>query len=581
MEPYILTEKKQRKTNLKNFFPFIKGEIGKMIFIFFIILVNSAANVLAPFMLGLTIDQAITRQDYSGLVNMCLLLFLIYAVGLVTNYLQVKLMGTLSQHVLLRLRQGLFEKIQELPMAFFISNKTGDLISRINSDTDKLNQFFSESLIRFAGNIFTIIGIAVFIFFLNVQLTLIALSMSMVLFIITTLISPWIKKQNSKSLQTLGQLSGDIQENLNNFRVLAAFNQGHYFLEKFSDFNQKNFQAAKKASISNNILMPLYDLSSNVALALVVLFGIKLIQEGALTVGLLVTYISYTNHFYHPLRILASLWSTIQVSLAAWGRVDQILHLKSNLKVEKHDTKASSNYLLEFKKVDFGYHADHKILKDIDLHFEKGKTYALIGPTGGGKSTLASLMARLYDPTDGHISLNGKNLKSYSPEELSKSIGFILQEPFIFSGTLLENIIYGNKELESYGHKELLQKLKTLGLDQILSSFKEGLETKISSHEGGLSLGQKQLIAFLRIILRQPELLIMDEATANIDTVTEKNLEKIVNNLPLTTTKVIIAHRLNTIKKADEIIFISEGKTQKAMSFDKAMEMIQGNVLKS
>lgn len=580
MENYILTEN-QKKTNLKNFLPYIKGEVGKMLFVFIIILVNSAANVIAPFLLGLTIDQAITQKDYPGLVNMCLLLLAIYAVGLVTNYLQVKLMGTLSQRVLLRLRQGLFQKIQELPMAFFINNKTGDLISRINSDTDKLNQFFSESLIRFAGNIFTIIGIAVFIFFLNVQLTLIALSMAVVLFIITSLISPWIKKQNSKSLQTLGQLSGDIQENLNNFRVLAAFNQGHYFLEKFSDFNQKNYQAAKKAGISNHILMPLYDFSSNAALALVVLFGIKLIQEGALTIGLLVTYISYTNHFYQPLRILASLWSTIQVSLAAWGRVDQILHLKSNLKVEKQDAKASSNYLLEFKKVDFGYHADHKILKDIDLHFEKGKTYAIIGPTGGGKSTLASLMARLYDPTDGHISLNGKNLKSYSPEELATCIGFILQEPFIFSGTLLENIIYGNKALESYDHKELLQKLKILGLDEILASFKEGLETKISSHEGSLSLGQKQLIAFLRIILRQPELLIMDEATANIDTVTEKNLEKIINNLPPETTKVIIAHRLNTIKKADEIIFISEGKTQRAMSFEKALDLIQGNVLKS
>lgn len=582
MKNYLLSSGSiKKRPNLKHFSAYLYGEWWKIAGIFFIILVNAALNVAAPLLLGKAVDQGITQKNISQLAGISFMLLLIYFAGLVTNYLQVKLMGNMAQRLLFRLRKGLFTKLQELPLAFFNSNKIGDLISRVNNDTDKLNQFFSEGLVRFTGSFFTILGIAIFIFFLNVQLSLVMLSMSFLLLIVTKTLSPWLKKQNARSLQSVGQLSGDIQEKLNNFRVIAAFNQGQYFFEKFSAFNQRNFDAAKTSAFANNLLTPLYDFANYMAVFLVIIAGTTLIQQQQLTIGILISFMAYSEKFYQPLRILASIWSSIQVSLAAWTRIDQIFLLKSDLKVKDDDTRKTSSAIMEFHKVNFGYEEGQKILQHIDLHFEQGKTYAIIGPTGGGKSTLASLMARLYDPVHGHILFNGKSLQSYQPQELVQMIGFILQEPFVFSGTLLENILYGNKELESYSHDDVIQKLQELGLSDILASFQGRLDTKISSQEESISLGQKQLIAFLRIILRKPQLLIMDEATANIDTVTELNLEKIIRNLPKSTTKIIIAHRLNTIKKADEIIFISEGKTQKAMSFEEAMKLIHDNTLKS
>ncbi len=566
---------------LRYFIPFIRDEVWKMVVVLVIILLNSAINVISPLLLGYTIDQAIGKRDLGQLFFMVGILFILYFTGLVMNYFQVKRMGNLGQRVLLKLRKRLFYKIQELPMAFFNSNKIGDLISRVNNDTDKLNQFFSEALVRFAGSIFTILGIGVFMVILHLQLGLITLSSAIGLFVVTRFLSPWVKSRNRKSLDVVGQLSGEIQESLNNFKVIAAFGQGKYFYDQFEAFNERNFLAARWAGYANNILAPLYDLAGYVATLLVVITGLQLIATGNITVGLLVTFLSYSDKFYQPLRILASIWSSIQTSLAAWARVNQILQLKNNLKVEEPVDPFRTKNLLEMMDVSFGYKDDHMVLKHLNLEFKPGKTYAVIGPTGGGKSTLASLISRLYDPQEGDIYFEGRSLKSYSREELSEKIGFILQEPNIFSGTILQNILYGNRELEHFRHEDLLKKLREMKLDTLLERFNGGLEMPIVAGKDAMSLGQKQLIAFLRIVLRQPKLLIMDEATANIDTVTEKILQDIIENLPADTTKIVIAHRLNTIKSADEIIFISEGRTQKAMSFEAAMGLIQKNSLKS
>jgi len=564
-------------------YPFLQPYLLRMSGVLAIILLNSACSVAAPLVLGMAIDQAIINPDINKLFMFMGILASLYVITLITNYFQVILMGRLSQNLLVEIRYKLFNKLQDLPLAFFNSNQTGDLISRINSDTDKLNQFFSESVVRFAGSAFVIVGIGTFIFILNWQLALIALSACGVLIIITNIISPSINRKNQKSLQKLGQLSADIQENLSNFKVLIAFNQGHYFIKKFSEYNKANFQAARTATMANSIFVPIYDLAGNIASILVLVFGLVMISQGQLTLGLLISFLSYTDRFYQPLRILASIWSSIQTSTAAWSRIDQILNLDSNMKVDQHlalGGGAQKSPLLELKKVNFGYLPNELILKNVNLRFEQGKTYAIIGPTGGGKSTLAALIARLYDPTHGEILLHGQKMNHYNFEELSQKIGFILQDPFVFSGSLFDNIIYANPHLRSMTMEQLTEELKRLDLSEIMSSFPEGLSTKISP-ESSLSLGQKQLIAFLRAILRKPELFIMDEATANIDTITEKKLEKIIEQLAPHTTKIIIAHRLNTIKKADEIIFINQGQIQKAISFDDALELINKTKLKS
>lgn len=235
---------------------------------------------------------------------------------------------------------------------------------------------------------------------------------------------------------------------------------------------------------------------------------------------------------------------------------------------------SSQEQVMVFEEVGFRYTPERTVLAHASFVLERGKTYALIGPTGGGKSTTAALMARLYDPTDGRILFMGRDIRTYTPDELAQHIGFILQEPFLFSGTIGENIRYGNAELESLEDAALIARLQRAGLDGILQSFPEGLATEVDNARDTISLGQKQLIAFARMLLREPDLLILDEATANIDTVTEQKLNDIIDRLPERTTNVIIAHRLNTIKKADQIFFINEGTLHSVGSFEQALHLI-------
>jgi ATP-binding cassette subfamily B protein len=271
---------------------------------------------------------------------------------------------------------------------------------------------------------------------------------------------------------------------------------------------------------------------------------------------------------------MASLWSSFQLALASWDRVSEILALESDMEVLTDGKTEKTNSILAFNHVFFHYPDGKEVLKDITFDLEKGKTYALVGPTGGGKTTTASLMARLYDSTKGKVLLDGRDIRSYTIAERTKKIGFILQEPFLFSGTVKENLLYGNEEYKTFSHEQMMQVLKKPGLDGLLKRFENGLDTQVSGTSDSLSLGQRQLIAFIRAVLRNPELLILDEATANIDTVTEQLLEEILAKLPKETTRVIIAHRLNTIENADEIFFVNSGEITRAGSLKHAMSML-------
>ena len=558
----------------KQFLVFLKDEKLNLIIALLAIIFSSAVSIITPFTLGYAIDNFIKNKDLSGLTKYSLIILGIYLVGFVSNFVQTRTMGYIGQNILFKLRQALFKKIQSLPLAFFNQNKLGDLISRINNDTDKLNQFFSQQLNQFAGNFFTMVGIAVFIFFINWKLSLVTLASAFVLFIFSYFITPWISRRNRMSLQSLGGMSAEIQESLNNFKVMVAFDRRDYFRDNFDRANVENFNASARSGIANNISGPMYDFAGNLATMLVLLYGIFLITQGQFTVGLLISFLSYTDRFYGPLRQMATILSSAQVALAGWNRIFEILHLKSNLPVLPEGTLEKTNSIMCFQDVNFKYEEGKWILKNINFNFCYGKTYAIVGPTGGGKSTTASLMARLYDPQKGKIYLDGKDIRTYNFDELSEKIGFILQEQYLFTGTVGENIVYGNHEFEVYSKTKLEKLLKELDLEVLISKFDQGLDTPITPTTETISLGQKQLISFIRAIIRRPDLLIMDEATANIDTITEGLLQTIIDKLPEKTTKVIIAHRLNTIKKADEIYFVNNGSVETAESFEKSLELI-------
>jgi len=577
---YALTtqaEGGKSKTNifsaLRKLWPLLTEDRGHLVIAFLAILANSGLTILAPIAIGHTVDTYILAHDYHGVAVYSLWLLLIYVGMLITNFIQTRVMGNIGQRLLFRMRNTLFNKLQELPVAFFNQNKTGDLISRINNDTDKLNQFFSRSLMQFLGNVFVIIGAGIAMVVVNLRLGSAALIPAAALLILTLLTSAWIKRTNFLSLKALGSMSGEIQESLNNFKVIIAFNRRDYFRKRFTEVNEANYKSALVAGIANNTYTPIYTFASNLGQLIVITYGLALISHGNFTFGLLVSFLAYVSRFYDPLRQMAALWSDLQTAMAGWERISEILAMQSDLPVIASE-KSTSKKLLEFEHVHFGYPGGKEILHNITFALEAGKTYALVGPTGGGKTTTASLIARLYDPTEGIVHLEGRDIRSYTPEERTEKIGFILQEPFLFSGTVQDNLVYGNEALGKLSADELQELLKKEGLSALLERFDQGLATPVSGGADTISLGQKQLIAFMRAVLRHPALLILDEATANIDTVTEQLLEDILKKLPKETTKVIIAHRLNTIANADEIFFVNNGSVVSAGSLEQAVDLL-------
>ena len=313
-------------------------------------------------------------------------------------------------------------------------------------------------------------------------------------------------------MRALGGMSAEIQESLTNFKVVVAFNRRDYFRERFDQANQKNYKTSIGAGIANNTLTPIYGLGANLGQLVVLAYGIFLIMQGQFTIGLLVGFLLYVNNFYNPLRQIASLWANFQTALAGWDRISDILSLETNLTIVKDADKKSAskevtNSVLAFDHVSFRYPDGKDVLHNISFTLEKGKTYALVGPTGGGKTTTASLMARLYDATEELFYLDGRDIRSYDAAERAKHIGFILQEPFLFTGTVRENIVYGNEQYKEHSNEQLEAVIKKEGLESLLERFDKGLDTPVLASGDAISLGQKQLIVFIRAVLRNPALL--------------------------------------------------------------------------
>ena len=559
---------------LRKLLALIGEERHNLIIAFAAIFLNAGLSLLGPYLIGYTIDTYIQTKQFNGVLVFSGILLVLYVIAFAVNYTQMRMMGGIGQRMLYSLRNAVFNKLQELPVDFFNQNKAGDLISRINNDTDKVNQFFSQSLMQFIGSIFTMTGAGIILLCINLPLGLAALTPAVVVWIFTKSTSPWVKRKNAESMKSTGSLSAEIQESLANFKVIIAFNRRDYFRKRFEGANLDNYTKSVKAGIANNVFTPVYTLAANVGQLIVLSLGIYLIVKGHFSLGLLISFIAYITNFYNPLRQLAALWANFQVAMAGWDRISLLLSLGTNLHVMDDPKCESSTSYLHFGNVSFKYPNGKEVLHKVNFDLDRGKTYAFVGPTGGGKTTTASLIARLYDASRGTILLDGKDIRSYESEERTRKIGFILQEPFLFSGTVRDNILYGNPQYKNYSNIQLSEAITEAGLESLLERFDQGLETKVQTTGDGISLGQKQLIAFMRAVLRKPELLILDEATANIDTVTEQLLDSILKKLPESTTRVIIAHRLNTIENADEIFFVNTGKVIPAGSFNDAINLL-------
>src|SRR5215475_2152216 len=357
---------------LKRMVPLLSDEKRIVALAFVAMLVTSASSLLGPAIIGRTVDTYIRNSDFRGVLVSSGILLGIYLCGLLASYFQTLAMGTVGRTVLFKLRNTLFTKLQELPLAFFNQNKAGDLISRINNATEKLNQFFSQALVQLTGNLFMMTGAAIFLLSLNIRLGVAALIPAASVLIFTQLISGWVKAKNLKSLQSLGGMSAEIQESMSNFKVIAAFNRVDYFRQKFDEANQRNFKASVASGLANGVFMPVYGLAFNLAQLIVLSYGIYLIAAGKLTVGLLIGFLLYVNSFYMPLRQVAMLWSSFQLALAALDRLSEVLALESNMPVLADTAHGRPRGVLEFENVHFSYPRGHEVLRGSNFTLESG-----------------------------------------------------------------------------------------------------------------------------------------------------------------------------------------------------------------
>jgi len=363
------------------------------------VIFTTISNLLAPVLIARVVDTAVRVKDYRQLLLYACALALVYLVALRTSYVQTVRMGTVGRNVLFKLRNRLFAQLSRLPIAFFAQNRAGDLISRVNSDTEKINNFFAQALMQMFGNLFLVMGAGILLLALNWRMGVVALIPALGMVIATRVLSPWVKRTSRQSMESLGALSADVSESLANFQVIAAFNRRDYFREKFEAANQRNYRASVKAGVTSGLFVPLYTLAGSAAYILVLAMGVWLIGRQALSVGLLVGYLLYVPAFYNPLRQLATVWSSWQTMLAAMDRVSEVLNLRNDLVQVEDGEAAGKGPFLAFEHVEFAYPGGKSVLSDVSLTLERGRTYALVGPTGGGKTTTAMLMARLYDAT--------------------------------------------------------------------------------------------------------------------------------------------------------------------------------------
>lgn len=522
------------------------------------LLITAATNLAGPYILKMAIDRYITAKDLAGLSNIVLAYVAINLVNFFSSHRQLYLMSAIGQKIIYKFREEMFSHLQRLSLKFYSENVTGSIVSRVTNDVDSLQELLTSGILTVISDIITIIGILIIMVWMSLQLT--AVSMLIVPMILA-LIYVFQRRAKSAYLATKQKMAGvtaKLAESIMGMRVIQSFTRESDQQQAFGQVNIENLQANLTAARLFAIFPASVELISAVGTCAVLWYGGLQAALGTITIGTIVAFMSYLTMFFRPLLQLSVFYTNFQSAMAGAERMFELIDAPMNI-VERHDAIELQTLRgeISFEDVSFGYDPRFPVLNNISLRIASNETLAIVGPTGAGKTTLANLVCRFYDPTSGSIRVDGHDLRDVKLQSLHRQIGLVLQEPFLFAGSVKENIRYSRPEASD---NAVIQAAKAVGAHDFIERLPEGYDTIIREGATNLSVGQRQLISFARALLADPRILIMDEATSSVDPYTELLIRRALGKLLKNRTSLIIAHRLSTVRNADRIIVLDEGR---------------------
>ncbi len=557
---------------LKRLFSFVKPYKGYFILLIFLTLFLAVLAPVRPYIIQITLDKFVVIGDYNGLINMVLLLIGILFVQAFIQYAHTYLSGWLGQSAIHDIRIKLFDHLSHLRLKFFDNTPIGKLVTRVVSDIETLSEVFSQGLAAMLGDLLQLVFILGIMFYTDWRLALISLATFPVLVISTYIFKEKIKVSFTNVRNAVANLNAFVQEHITGMSIVQIFNSENREMEKFKQINKDHRQANIRSVLYYAIYFPVVEIIGAIGVGLLIWVGAKGVinqEETGITLGMLVAFIMYIQLFFRPIRMIADRFNTLQLGIVSTSRIIQLLdndeHTPDNGNIVAGKLKGE----VEFRRVWFAYNNADYVLKDISFNAEKGETIAFVGATGAGKSSIINLLNRYYEINRGSITVDGVDIYEYDLKSLRKNIGLVLQDVFLFSDSIRQNITLGNPEITD---EQIMHAVKLVGVGKLIERLPGGLDYNVMERGATLSVGQRQIISFVRAMVYDPQIIILDEATSSVDTETEEMIQEAIEKLMKGRTSIVIAHRLSTIQNADKIIVLDKGEVKETGSHQELID---------
>ena len=559
---------KNTKKTIKRLMKRLKTQNRKLIIVGISALLSSASYAVMPLMVGAAINNLLNAiRSFDGSMNVIamvtnalampvFMLVLTSIVSSLLSYIQQYIVSSIGENLTLSLRKDISEKINRLPLKYFDSHKTGDVMSRVTTDLEKVSLVMQVGFMQFISSCFTIVLTIIAMVILNPKLSFLILIFIGISSIATNFVSKLSQRYYADNFATMGDLSGKIEEVYSGNRIIKVFNQQSNIIEEVSQLNKKQFEANRKAQFIDFAIYPVIRLVNQLGFVVIAIVGGIMTLNGQISLGGIQAFLQYVNQVSEPITQASYVIMSLQSAIAGAERVFELLDEEEETIDNRASTFTKSNGRVAFKNVKFGYTQDRTLIKDLNLEVKPNEMVAIVGPTGGGKTTLINLIMRFYELNGGAISIDGVNITEVSRSTLRRQIGMVLQDTWLFEGTIAENIAYGKMDAT---REEIIAAAKSACCDHFIRTLPEGYDTVISSETANVSQGQVQLLTIARAMLTNPTIMILDEATSSVDTRTEVEIQKALSRLMKDKTSFVIAHRLSTIQNADMILVVKDG----------------------